>query len=107
MGRTMWEADTKSSSCRLGYLTRFLQIPCGELVFEAFGVVRARCFGEWHQGEGVRAGPLDPLFRLRGFFNKPTRASAADQGVRPTCRLQGSVMTVRKLNKSCHPPAST
>jgi hypothetical protein len=28
--------------------------------------------------------PLDPLFGIGNFFNKPTRASAADQGVRPT-----------------------
>jgi hypothetical protein len=28
--------------------------------------------------------PLDPLFGIGNFFNKPTRASVADQGVRPT-----------------------
>ncbi len=40
--------------------------------------------------EECGADPLDPLFRQRNQVpttNEPTRASAADQGVRPTSLL--------------------
>jgi hypothetical protein len=44
-------------------------------------------------GPLVRAGPQDRSLALDHISNRPTRASAADQGVRPTWRLQRGATT--------------
>src|ERR1700733_1696518 len=41
---------------------------------------------KWGGPPGPRGSP-----RTRSFFNKPTRASAADQGVRPTYVFKGAL----------------